>query len=303
MFNFSATGAAGSVKFDAGLVTFAAGLIAYMFLSESASCKVMLYTHAEAEEVIATLKQVPEYNVKLLDVTHGASSGTQHSPESQAFANSKPRVSQDPEGKQPPDYDELGNFAHPYMQRITARKMAKLLAFLKFNGGYNLITTQELGNCLWASVLRGTDVKKEYTTMHLRRQVVKMIGAYPDFFFKYLQYNLASVYGQNRPTEEEVAAMEKEGSIKPQQAHDYRLPGPFTFTEFVEYLLKDGTWGDDHVLTLISLMWQIKITILNADTLGETHIRHDCRLSDAELVVVFIGGDHYMGTGKCRRFN
>ena len=66
----------------------------------------------------------------------------------------------------------------------------------------------------------------------------------------------------------------------------------------MEYLLTDGTWGDDHVLTLLSCMWQLKITILNADTLGETRIRHNDRLTDTELVVVFIGGDHYMGTGK-----
>ena len=44
--------------------------------------------------------------------------------------------------------------------------------------------------------------------------------------------------------------------------------GPFTFAEYVQHLLTDGTWGDDHVLTLVSLLWQVKITILNAATLG-----------------------------------
>ena len=269
-----------------------------LFHTESAACKVRLFTKEEAAAVVQELKAVPEYNVKLLDVTHGVSSGQDLTPEGQAYADSKPRISHFPEGKQPPEYEELGNFAHPYMQRITARKMAKLLAFLKFNGGYNLITTQELGNCLWASVLRGTNVKKEFTTMHLRRLLVKMIGSFPEFFFNYLKFALASVYGQDRPTEEEITEMERTGKIKASQAHDYRLPGPFTFVEYVEYLLKDGTWGDDLVLTLISMMWQIKITILNANTLGETRIRHNNRLTDAELVVVFIGGDHYMGTGK-----
>ena len=120
-----------------------------------APLKMKLFTKEEAQQVVTDLKQVPEYIVKLLDLTHGVSSGAPLTEEGRAYAASKPKVSQFPEGKQPPEYEELGNYSHPYMQRITARKMARLLAFLKFNGGYNLITTQELGNCLWASVLRG----------------------------------------------------------------------------------------------------------------------------------------------------
>ena len=251
-----------------------------------------LFMKEEVQQVVNDLKQVPEYTEKLMDLTHGVSSGVPLTEEGRAYAASKPKVSQFPEGKQPPEYEELGNYSHPYMQRITARKMARLLAFLKFNGGYNLITTQELGNCLWTSVLRGTEVKKEFTSMHLRRLVVKMIGSFPQFFFNYLKFSLASVFGQDRPSAEEVDELERTGKIKPQQAHDYRLPGPFSFAEYVEYLLTDATWGDDHVLTLLSCMWQLKITILNADTLGETRIRHNDRLTDAELVVVFIGGDH-----------
>ena len=262
-----------------------------LFIIESTTAKVKLFTKEEAAAVVEKLKGVPEYNVKLLDVTHGVSSGEELTPEGQAFAASKPRISQFPEGKRSPEYTELGNFPHP-------RISAKLIAFLKGNGGYSLITTQELGNCMWASVLRGTDVKKEFASMYLRRLVVMMIGAYPKFFFNYLKYSLASTYGQDRPTEEEITRKEKEGTITSEQAHDYRLPGPFTFAEYVQHLLTDWTWGDDHVLTLVSLLWQVKITVLNAATLRETRIRHNDRLSDAELMVVFIGGDHYMGTGQ-----
>ena len=245
-------------------------IIVYYFVVESAAAVVRLFTKAEALEVVDQLKQEPEYNLKLLDVTHGVSSGSQLTPEGQAFASSKPHISQDAQGKKPPEYSELGNFPHPFMPRISAREMAKLIAYLKSNGGYNLITTQELGNCLWASVLRGTNVKQEFTSMHLRRLVAKMIGAYPKFFFDYLKFSLVSVHGQNRPTEEEIAQKEKDGTITADQAHDYRLPGPFSFAEYVQHILTDGTWGDDHILTLISLLWQVKITVLNASTLGET---------------------------------
>ena len=188
----------------------------------------------EAQGVVEKLKGVADYDVKLLDVSHGASSGAAMTPEGQAFADSKPRISQFPEGKRLPEYTSLGNFPHPFMPRISAREMAKLIAFLKGNGGYSLITTQELGNCMWASVLRGTDVKKEFASMHLRRLGVMMIGAYPKFFFNYLKYSLASTYGQDRPTEEEITRKEKEGTITSEQAYDYRLPGPFASSRAIQ---------------------------------------------------------------------
>ena len=153
-----------------------------LFVIKSTTVKVKLFTKEEAAAVVEKLKGWADYNVKLLDVTHGASSGAALTPEGQAFANSKPRISQFPEGKRAPEYTELGNFPHPFMSRISVREMAKLIAFLKGNGGYSLITTQELGNCMWASVLRGTDVKKEFASMHLKRLVVMMIGAYPKLF-------------------------------------------------------------------------------------------------------------------------
>ena len=297
MFKISSAAAAGTVLFYAGSFVYATGLIACFFYCRIRNHKGETVHQGGGTGYGGEVEGVADYNVKLLDVTHGASSGAALTPEGQAFADFKPKISQFPEGKRPPEYTELGNFPHPFMSRISAREMAKLIAFLKGNGGYSLITTQELGNCLWASVQRGTDVKKEFASMHLRRLVVMMIGAYPKFFFNYLKYSLATTYGQDRPTEEEITRKKKEGTITSEQAHDYRLPGPFTFAEYVQHLLTDGTWGDDHVLTLVSLLWQVKITILNAATLGEIRIRHNDRLSDAELVVVFIGGDHYMGTG------
>ena len=106
-----------------------------LFVVESAIAKVKLFTKEEAAAVVEKLKGVADYKVKLLDVTHAASSGAALTPEGQAFADSKPRISQFPEGKRPPEYTELGNFPHPFMSRISAREMAKLITFLKGNGG------------------------------------------------------------------------------------------------------------------------------------------------------------------------
>ena len=70
-----------------------------LFTIESATAKVKLFTEEGAQGVVEKLKGVADYNVKLLDVTHGTSSGAALTPEGQAFADSKLRISQFSEGK------------------------------------------------------------------------------------------------------------------------------------------------------------------------------------------------------------
>ena len=182
--------------------------------------------------------------------------------------------------------------------RLSARHMARIISYMKVNGGYTIVQTQELGNCLYASILRGTDIRKEFTTMHLRRMLVVLISKNPHFFFEFLKVPLAKHYGHDRISPEELDRQEAAGECTEAYARDQRLPGPFCLKTFCEHLLTNGTWGDDLILTLVSCMWQIKITSINATTLGETRIRHNLPLEKADLVVIFAMGDHFMGLGE-----
>ena len=54
-------------------------------------------------------------------------------------------------------------------------------------------------------------------------------------------------------TRTEVDRLEREGKITADDAADERLPGPFSLVSFCEHLIKDKTWGDDHVLSYYQL--------------------------------------------------
>ena len=151
---------------------------------------------------------------------------------------------------------------------------------------------------MYASILRGTDIRKEFTTMHLRRMLVVLISKNPHFFFEFLKVPLAKHYGHDRISPEELDRQEAAGECTEAYARDQRLPGPFCLKTFCEHLLTNGTWGDDLILTLVSCMWQIKITSVNATTLGETRIRHNLPLEKADLVLILAMGDHFMGMGE-----
>ena len=122
-------------------------------------------------------------------------------------------------GKSPPKYQELAGVEYPGNLSLTAKEMAKLIAFLKINGGFKQVPTQALGNCLYASVLRGTDAPFEFTTFHLRRFIVMKMTEEPDFWYKYLSYPIATTYGFDRDyTPEEIDRREKEGLMTAQAA-------------------------------------------------------------------------------------
>ena len=108
----------------------------------------------------------------------------------------------------PQDYEELRGLAAPGTGRLDTRELTRLSAFLKLNGGFVTVQTQELGNCLYSSLLRGLDNKLEYTTMHLRRTLVVMICSYPEFFYHYLSEAITKDYGEAKLNEEEY---KKEG--------------------------------------------------------------------------------------------
>ena len=164
-------------------------------ISESPPCRCMLFSKEETEEALQKIREKPECNA--INRPPPEPDMGPHSLEEYAFMGSKVQ-SYTPQGKAPPEFNELKGQSSLGIARLSARKEAKLHAFLKANGGFALRHTQDLGNCLYAAVLRGTDCKREFTTMHLRRMLVLMVSQYPKFFSKYLSRPLGLVYGQAR---------------------------------------------------------------------------------------------------------
>ena len=253
-----------------------------------------LFTHEEVQATIDVLKQMDEYKQvwKLEDFLADVAPGDL---EGLAYQNCKTDLPDiDPAAPKIKLYTELKNEVIPGT-KMTGQVMARLISFLKQHGHYSAVQTQDLGNCMYAAVLRGTQMKREVASMLLRRFIVKKITQFPAFFSKYLRKSIATTYGHQRRDPAEVDRLEREGEITADDAADERLPGPFSLVSFCEHLITDKTWGDDHVLAIISCIWQIRITILHAEDLIETRIRHNKPLPEADLVLLFTGGNHFMG--------
>ena len=75
----------------------------------------------------------------------------------------------------------------------------------------------------------------------------------------------------------------------------------FSFKDYLLHLLQSDTWGDELVLSVVSIMWNVKVSVIFPRTLKKYHIRHAVQdLSKVEVVVINTGGMHYSAVGKGR---
>ena len=144
------------------------------------------------------------------------------------------------------------------------REYLRLLEYLQINGEYKPVQVQCRGACQFASFCHGVDCPKEYTNTHLRRQLVMEIIKHKEFFFPILQKHITMNYGLIRLTEEEYKSKCAANSITAEQRRMYHELGPFSFYTYLKYILNCSSWGDEITLVLLSMMFQVCVTIVDS---------------------------------------
>ena len=139
---------------------------------------------------------------------------------------------------------------------------------------------------------------REYQYLMLQRQVVLTCTENPEFFNELLADHIKANYGPLRLSPEEYKEKEAANTLTRTQIEDQRLPGPFSFVSYLEYLLKDGTWGDYGALLVMSMMWQQKITVVFADKLHQQRIRHTQTMRNCDILLIYCEGFHYVPASK-----
>ena len=51
--------------------------------------------------------------------------------------------------------------------------------------------------------------------------------------------------------------------------------GRFSVKTYMEYMVEDGTWGDNIMLGLICYMWGVRVSILLSESCAEICLRHN----------------------------
>ena len=166
------------------------------------------------------------------------------------------------------------------------------------NGQWEIFPTPKNGSCLFASIRRGIAAPEEFRNNHLMYQLVHFLCEHADFMVDILDVHLSGNYGMDRLSAEDFKKAKEEGTLTKEQKEAQTLPDPFTYVEYLESLLNESFWGDHDVLLALSMMWQVTITSLTAEIYEEHRVRHRRRLPYPDLLVIWCGESHYLGTCK-----
>ena len=184
----------------------------------------------------------------------------------------------------------------PWVSRI------RLIWYLQGHEQLDPIPVEAQGNCMFNSIRRAIDVPFEYQNIHLRRQIVMTLANHCNFFMPLLKNSIMATYGHHRMEEDVFIQRCAAGELSQQQIDDQECPGPYSFYRYLMALLGDGFWGDEIVLTIVSMMFQCGITVLNADNFLQTKIWHNTPLKDADIILVHCQGRHYVPVCKYNLF-
>ena len=123
-----------------------------------------------------------------------------------------------------------------------------------------------------------------------------------EFFFNLLKEHIRGTYGFPRQDEEEYQQRYRDGVLTDQEVQDHNCPGPFIFHSYLMALLSPNMWGDEQVLCLCSMMWQIGLTVVSAEKFTQIKFRHKSMLERADGVLVMCLGQHYIPAHKYLSF-
>ena len=129
--------------------------------------------------------------------------------------------------------------------------------------------------------------------------MVGHIITHVQFLFPLIAVHIQGNYGHIKISQAEYNTKMADGSITQQEKEDFETPGPFSLVTYLQAMLKGDFYADEITLIVISMMWQVRVTVLNGETLHQIKIMHKNRLEKVDLAVAHCSGNHYLPLGEC----
>ena len=208
------------------------------------------------------------------------------------------------QGETPPYNDSLRAVDLPFNREYGYSNMEGIIRLLDYGeqqGGLVPLTSQLKGSCLFSSFRKSVVCPFEFTNTHLRRMLVMFICEQLDFLYPMLRLSISGNYGHIRVSSTEynrLRGLSDPTRAQHLQMEEYEEPGPFSIITYMENLLKPSFYGEEICLRLLSMIFQVRITVLDSDTFIGIKIRHDNRPLKADMLLVHVDRHHYIPLGE-----
>ena len=201
-----------------------------------------------------------------------------------------------------PDQASYSTHASTSLCLDNQEQYSRIIHHMYSRGGYDCVPVAPDSSCMFSSLRRIISTPFEYRNIHLRRQLVIMLANHKELFFGLLKEHIKGTNGFPRQDEEEYQQRYRDGVLTDQEVHDHNCPGPFSFHSYLVALLNPNMWGDEQVLCLCSMLWQIGLTVVSAEEFSQIKFRHKSSLAKADGVLVMCLGQHYIPACKYSLF-
>ena len=147
--------------------------------------------------------------------------------------------------------------------------------------GRHFVPVEGKGSCLFFAVRHFLAIPSEYTNQHMRREVVHHLATNMDLYVEDLIPLVRGIYGTGDP-----------------------LTTPQIICSYLQELLRINFWADEIVLRVLSLIYNVTITVIRGDSSREDRVRHSRDLSQVDIVLLLAKRGHYSQAGKsqCNQF-
>ena len=211
------------------------------------------------------------------------------------------RVLKKVHSKEPPLMPGLRGVDIGFNQRYGFQTMEGIIRLIDYgssNGGFVPLPTQQRGACLFHAFRRSITCPREFTNSHLRCMIVSFICNRADELYPMLECSISGNYGHIRLSPEEYRRKEASGQLTDLERQEYNEPGPFSITSYCEALLKPDFYGEELCLRLLSMLFKVRITVLDGDSLVGIRIRHQNAALNGNVILVHVSRCHYIAMGK-----
>ena len=195
------------------------------------------------------------------------------------------------DGDHPPYNESLETVDLDFNRNYGYDNMAGIIRVIDYgalNGGWAPLVTQQRGSCLFHAVRRSIQCPKEFTNMHLRRMIVNFLCNRVDELFPMLKVAISGNYAHLRLSQEEYNRKMADGTITDLEKEEYEEPGLFSIAYYLEDPLKPNFYGEEICLRIISMLFRIRISVLDGDILLAIKVRHTSVALKADQILVHV---------------
>ena len=205
------------------------------------------------------------------------------------------------QGDKPPHMPGLRGVDIGFNQEYGYQSMEGIIRLIDYgtiNGGFVSLTTQQHGACMIQAFRRCISCPWEFIKSHLRHMLVSFICFRAEELYPMLVCSISSNYGHIQLSPEEYRRKQASDQLTVQERQDFNEPGPFSIVSYCEALLKSDFYGEELCLRLLSMMFKVRIMVLDGDSLVGIRVRHQNAALKADVILVHISRCHYIAMGE-----